>query len=348
MRLLILYTRLSGYIAACIRAFKNKANADILIYVWRSHENSPFDNDIYKSLGEIRFKEELAISDIKKFNPDAVLVSGWADKKYIRICRTLKSREVPVISGCDTQWRNTFRQRLACFVAPIYLHKFIDVLWGCGARQQKLAQKLGYCAERYWDDFYSCDWETFAKYSNEKSSAKIPPQFLYTGRLVPEKGIDTLVEAYRSYRVAVKNPWPLVIAGIGPLEQLLYCDGIIKIGFVQPKGLPKLMRESTAFILPSIFEPWGVVVHEAVTCGLPVILSDACGAGDHLLKPSQNGFLFTAGSSSELAKAMTAMHDLSSGELKRFREVSIQLSKQYTPSKWANTLYAGLESLGGR
>src|SRR5690606_27599003 len=146
------------------------------------------------------------------------------------------------------------------------------------------------------------------QHSESKNSS---PYFLYVGRYVPEKGLDTLADAYRVYRQQVSNPWKLVCAGAGPLKETLLAAGAEDRGFVQPGDLPALMHEASAFVLPSRFEPWGVVAHEAASSGLPLILSNACGAGVHLLRDLHNGFVFPAGDANSLAKAMVQLHELS-------------------------------------
>ncbi len=343
MRLLVLYTRLSGYIVACLNAFKSKARADIMLYAWPNSGNAPFENSLFKNFKYIRYSDGLLLEDVNIFNPHAVLVSGWIDKRYLNVCRRLKKLGIPIVSGFDTQWNNSLRQNFARLISPFYLHQYIDVLWGCGNRQQIFAKKLGYSQEKYWDGFYSCDWEKFAKFSPEVARNKKPQQFLYVGRLVQEKGIESLVDAYLNYRTATDSPWPLAVVGKGPLKHLLIHEGIQVKGFIQPRDLPALMQSATVLILPSLFEPWGVVVHEATSSKLPLILSDACGSGDHLLQHQKNGFKFKAGSIDDLTEAMLTMHNLTDTELQMFGEQSFELSKQYSPKRWAETLYRGLK-----
>jgi glycosyltransferase involved in cell wall biosynthesis len=256
----------------------------------------------------------------------------------------MRKRHVSVIAGCDTQWRGSSRQWLASKLAPWHVHKFIDVLWVTGERQRALAGALGYHGERCWDGYYACDWNAFAL-PQQDGSATNAPHFLYVGRYVPEKGLDILVKAYQRYRETVTNPWPLVCAGAGPLQQTLIDVGAKDHGFVQPTELPELMHKAAAFVLPSRFEPWGVVAHEAATSGLPLILSDACGAGAHLLRPYFNGFSFETGSVEGLVRALKAMHALKPAQRQAYGKASHQLSKQYTPQRWAETLVKGLLEL---
>ena len=160
---------------------------------------------------------------VRAFQPDAILTSGWADKGYVKICKQMRKHGVPVIAGCDTQWKGSLRQHVASWVAPWHLHKAIKILWVTGERQATLARALGYDGACLWDGYYACDWERFALplTSAPCSLTPAPPSFLYVGRYVPEKGIEALAEAYQMYQQQVEKPWPLVCAGAGPLKDML-------------------------------------------------------------------------------------------------------------------------------
>src|SRR5690606_34557147 len=210
-----------------------------------------------------------------------------------------------------------------------------------------LARTLGFNGDRLWDGYYACDWDAFASAGQGSARAAAPFEraFLFAGRYVPVKGLDTLLAAYRMYRGRVSDPWRLRCAGTGPLQSELAGEGVEDLGFIQPDALPAVMAEASAFVLPSRFEPWGVVAHEAAASGLPLILSDACGAGVHLLRHLYNGYSFPTGDAASLARAMVAMHELSDDRRQAFRQASFELSKQYTPQRWAETLALGIERL---
>jgi glycosyltransferase involved in cell wall biosynthesis len=157
------------------------------------------------------------------------------------------------------------------------------------------------------------------------------------------------VAAYRAYRETAKDPWPLYCIGTGPLKSLLEgVDGIHDLGFVQPDDLPEKMRNATVFVLPSVHEPWGVVVQEAAASGLALLCSDACGAADHLLDPDRNGLRFSAGDVSGLTAAMMALAGKTREELCSMGRASVELSRRYTPIKWAETVIGGLKRRGIR
>jgi len=349
LKFLVLYTRLSGYMIACLQVFKSAGGHEILTVARAPHADAPFDKALVVGIGNVYSRDDFnaqSLIDLATgFRPDAVLVSGWADADYVKVCRKLKKSGVPIIAGCDTQWTGSLRQRIAASVAPWYVKKFIDVMWVTGDRQHKLAGHLGYSGEQCWDGFYACDREKFVTKEVSGGADIQPPNFLFVGRYIPQKGLDTLATAYVKYCAQVSDPWSLVCAGAGPLESTLQKAGAQLKGFVQPDLLPGLMHQCACFVLPSVFEPWGVVVQEAAASGLPLILSAACGAGDHLLKHGQNGFVFPAGDADQLCKAMLRVHNLSAHQRQQFGRISMQLSEQYTPRLWADKLQSGIARL---
>jgi glycosyltransferase involved in cell wall biosynthesis len=67
------------------------------------------------------------------------------------------------------------------------------------------------------------------------------------------------------------------------------------VGFKNQTEIAPYFAMSDVFVLPSGFEPWGLVVNEALCFGLPVIASDKVGATGDLVQPGVNGFIYPAG-----------------------------------------------------
>jgi len=173
------------------------------------------------------------------------------------------------------------------------------------------------------------------------------PAFLFIGRLVPVKGLDTLAAAYGVYRRAVADPWPLRVCGLGPLAHVISpVPGVEMVGFVQPEALPDQFAQSSCLVLPSRSENWGVVIHEAAAAGRPVICSTACGASVSLVRDGFNGFVFEAGDAAGLASALIRMHGASIAERRRMGEASRHLAEQYSPERWARYLLDRVAALG--
>lgn len=119
--------------------------------------------------------------------------------------------------------------------------------------------------------------------------------FLVCGRLAPEKRIDMSIAVHRSLQPSIPNT--LLIAGSGPLQASLEGslqpkDSIKFLGFQKRAGVASIMSASDVLLLPSAKEPWGAVVNEALTFGLPVVASRAVGAGVDLVLDGCTGYRF--------------------------------------------------------
>ena len=138
-----------------------------------------------------------------------------------------------------------------------------------------------------------------------------PGRFLFVGRLAPEKGLDTLVEAFARYAAGDIGAH-LRIVGAGQEEARLRTlarrhgmDG--RIAFVGPLQDDALVQEylaANALVLPSRSEPWGLVVNEALHYGCPVIVSDRCGCVPELVAGSDCGIVVPHGDAAALEQAL--------------------------------------------
>lgn len=347
-RVAVLFSRLSGYMAASLRALRERHGVELLVYRRPPVREAPFEERHFEWISQLYNRNEATprqmLDTIERFRPDAVFMSGWMDKGYLKVAKALKQRNVPVVAGSDTQWVGSLRQQVGRIISPWYLSSAIDVLWVAGERQRQLAENLGFTGPRCWSGVYACEWDRFADIYRNAPTERTRA-FLYVGRYVSVKGLDVLLDAYRMYRRRASNPWPLICAGAGPERGLLEGqEGVIERGFIQPDQLPALFAEASAFVLPSRKEPWGVVVQEAAAAGLPLICSEACGAAVHLLQDRYNGFLFETGNPRHLAQCLVDMAAVSPEVWSTMSRRSHALSMQYTPERWANTLVQGISS----
>jgi len=85
-------------------------------------------------------------------------------------------------------------------------------------------------------------------------------------------------------------------------------DGIEDRGFVQPADQQQLLAEHGAFLLPSRYDPWPLVLVEACAAGLPIVCSEACGSAVELVRPMFNGFRVPTENAARFADAMTWLH----------------------------------------
>lgn len=130
----------------------------------------------------------------------------------------------------------------------------------------------------------------------------------------------------------------LVFAGDGPLRSKLEAEasslGVANrvrfLGFVNQTKLPPIYRSSDLFVLPSEYEPFGVVVNEAMLCGCPVIVSNRVGARFDLVEPGSTGFIYPVGDVGALSGLLREM--MSSRErLKRMGNKARERMTDWSP-----------------
>ena len=131
--------------------------------------------------------------------------------------------------------------------------------------------------------------------------------FLYVGRLSPEKNLFALIEAFNDLPNLTLN-----IVGFGPLEDKIktyISKNINYLGAVNNKQLPEIYKNNDVFILPSLSEVWGLVIEEALNNGLPVIASNYVGCGEEIIN-DHNGIIFSLEVENDLKNSIIRMTDI--------------------------------------
>ena len=133
---------------------------------------------------------------------------------------------------------------------------------------------------------------------------------LYVGRIVREKGIFTLLDAFEKLRKQGKDV-SLVLVGEGPLKEDLakevlrrkLNDRVKLAGFVDEKELVSLYNSSDVFVLASHYEPFGMVALEAMASRVPVVVSDVGGLSE-IVEDGITGVKVPASNPSTLAEGI--------------------------------------------
>lgn len=165
------------------------------------------------------------------------------------------------------------------------------------------------------------------------------PRFLYVGRLAPEKNLDRLLSAFGRFR-AVQSAAELRLVGDGPLrDRLGDREGVTFVGGLNQDQLASEYLAATALILPSLREPWGLVVNEALAYGCPVLVSDQCGCVPELVRTGETGLSFDAYDEDALLAGMRQlMADPPSPE------TCLAAIAEFTPEAAAGNILDGIDS----
>ena len=170
---------------------------------------------------------------------------------------------------------------------------------------------------------------------------------LFVGRLVPEKGIATLLEAWATASLPPDST--LVFVGDGP--QAVNGHAVRRLGRLARQELPPLYAAADVLVLPSIAtatfrEPWGLVCNEAMHQGTPVIASDAVGAAaGGLVLDGRTGMVVPAGDAEALAARLTALAGAPALRDRLGAEARERVAA-YTPERWADGMSAALTAVG--
>ena len=165
--------------------------------------------------------------------------------------------------------------------------------------------------------------------------------FIFVGRLEPHKGIADLLRAF-SMLSASRSDTNLLIAGEGSerpsVEAAAKSNPAIKyLGRLVGQEVIEAMDSADVAVLPSTFEPWGLVVNEAMAAGLTVIASDRVGCRADLVRHEQTGLVFAAGSAERLRDAMEYLAD-NPGDRKRMAVRARVLINDWTLENWARNI----------
>jgi glycosyltransferase involved in cell wall biosynthesis len=180
-----------------------------------------------------------------------------------------------------------------------------------------------------------------------RQKLKLPARFiLFVGRLVPEKGIFDLLAAYAKLESGLRSQVGLVFAGDGvSREELMQQAKLISPGavcfpgFAQREDLAGLYALAEALVLPTHSEPWGLVVNEAMACGLPIIVSSIAGCSDDLVEDGWNGYVVPPRDAEKLSVALDCV--IRQPELtQQMRARSLERIQNYSPEACADGLAA--------
>jgi len=339
MRIAILWSALASYSVAFFRQLAVAEECTLLLIYRKPDSDAPynrFDLSFCEEASEDSPENrETLEARVREFAPDCILMSGWAHPHFMRVARRMRRSGVYVVAAIDNQWRGTLKQYLGILTAPWFLKPSIDTFLVAGERQAYFARRLG-----YEEVLYGCYAAEVEKFATSVSVTSRPRGFLFAGRLIEVKNLPRLVQAYGLYRERVADPWTLMIAGTGPVAPGFQgVPGVELLGFVQPPALPDVMKMARCLVMPSVFEPWGVAIHEGAAAGLPIIASHRCGATTALVRDGVNGFIVSPHAQS-IAAAMVRIHNSCETSLCEMSKASVALATLWTPRRLAGYFHA--------
>jgi glycosyltransferase involved in cell wall biosynthesis len=273
--------------------------------------------------------------------PDVVVVASWGLPTYVKAATALPKSVLRVVAS-DSPWRRSPKQLVGQITHRGHLGRAFDGAWVTGLPQRELMRRLGFSSNQIIEHMYCADTNLFAPTATPKERYDAVAPFLFVGRLVEHKGLVPLGQAFQRFRAQTGSSRRLRIVGSGGLD--VAGDGVEAVPFVEPPEARDLMDSSYALIHPAFLEHWGLIVHEAASMGLPLVLSPAVGAATRFLAHGINGYTVDP-DVTRLAEAMTRLDRLDLAAYERMSAASRQLGQMLTVDTWVENFENGVARL---
>ena len=251
--------------------------------------------------------------------PGALLINGWSRMIWWQAAALARRLRIPYLVRGESH-RLRPRAPAVEWLKRQSVGRLVRGAAAClaiGTHNARLYEHYGVPADRVHLAPYCIDNAFFAD-----RAAQVDPQeqkrqwgipqgrtvALFAGKLIDVKSPADPLAAFARLPADVRRRWALVYAGEGRLRRELELRAasvpqlaVRFVGFLNQTRIPAAYAVADALILPSGFEPWGLVVNEAMACGVTAIVSDRVGCAPDLVHEGRTGWTYPAGDASALA-----------------------------------------------
>ena len=288
---------------------------------------------------------------------DGFVVPGWALRSYWQAVQACRRAGVPVFVRGDSQLVGPRggALRLAKAVAFRQVLRRFDGFLYVGQRNRDYLRHYGAAPDRLFFSPHCVDNGAFRTASDAVRQAAPPAgdaapvrRILFVGKLIERKRpFDVLRAASqvagRGVRVEV------AFAGSGDLQDALTSAAAAAglrahfHGFVNQSELPAVYAAADVVVLPSDGrETWGLVINEAMACGVPAVVSDAVGCGPDLVEPGITGAVFPLGDTAALGVGIETVFAF---DRARTRRALAERMETYSPARAAQGIAGAASAL---
>ena len=273
-------------------------------------------------------------SIIERERFDAFIVNGWYNQSFWQAIRACWRTGTPLFIRGDSQLSTPRSLPLRLAKEAVY-RAFIprfDAYLVVGERSRAYYLHYGADPARMHFVPHFVDNEAFrsaaARYRAERHAIRaqrgLDPDarvVLFAGKFIPVKRPTDFVEAVALLAQRMPDVQGAMV-GAGPMEEEVQAAiarsgaPVRRLGFFNQSEMPEAYALADVLVLPSTTETWGLVVNEAMACGVPAVVSDTVGCSPDLIDPGETGEVFPMGDTEALADALErALHLVGSPRL---------------------------------
>lgn len=280
---------------------------------------------------------------------ELVVLQSWTNVTWWLAFLTCLFFRIPVVFMTDEnilarEYKTLKNRLIKKFIIGKFVFRFSSGFFTAGSANENLYRYFGVPEKKLVRMYFSWGYEQFLENSHQLKSKRRSIRvslgirdedfvITYMGRMANEKNLYRLLDAYSSFSRANKK---LFFIGRGYLyeniEKYVKENNIQQVnlmGFQNRKKILDFYAASDLFILPSVYEPWGIVINEAMCFGLPIIASDKVGAATDLVKNGYNGFIFPSTDEKKLKEYIQKIADMTEKERQAMGENSLKIIRSW-------------------
>ncbi len=317
-----------------------------------------------------RYSEEIGLRErtlallrrAKAYRPDVINLTGyydpaqlilllWAKRKGIRVVMQNESTAADQVRG---GWKESFKRWIfrQCDGFFCFGSQSADYLIQLGVPPAKILIRKNAVDNNALQSIYEKTLPNRAAY--QQAMQLRPNNLVFVGRLIEAKNLPMLLNCFAEALNQAAKPanWGLILLGDGTERDALN-QQIIDLALTEQVKIlpgrpwfrvPEILALSNVLVLPSRSEPWGLVVNEAMACGLPVLVSNRCGCVPDLVHDGQNGFVFDPDHPNQLTHRLIQFMD-GTVDTVRMGQLAKQFIAPYAPEAVAQEMLAGFRKL---
>lgn len=259
-------------------------------------------------------------SALRHASPDVIICGGYSYLASWQALWWARRHRIPFEVWVESTTRDLRRKHTLVESLKVKFMNRCNAFVVPGKSAAEYVKSLGAPGDRIYvapdavdTDFFARRREAVCEHAaSELQALKLPPRFfLFAGRLIPEKGVFDLLDAYCALSAKCKSSVGLVFVGDGVARPELerrasrISPGSVHFaGFAQREELARYYALAEVLVFPTHSDTWGLVVNEAMACSLPIICSSAAGCAEDLVSDGWNGRLVPPRDVARLAVAM--------------------------------------------
>lgn len=315
-------------------------------------------------LEDVSLRERAAalLGRVRAFRPDVVNLTGYYDPAQLLVLLWAKATGVRVVMQSESTaadyghggWKEHLKRRIfgLCDGFFCFGNQSANYLIQLGVSPANILLRKNAVDNATIRSAYARALP--ARREQQRALGLRPNNFVFVGRLIAVKNLPALLSAFAQARAQSPTPadWGLVLLGDGGERDALAAQvGALGLGDAVQMlpgrpwfRVPNLLALSNVLVLPSRSEPWGLVVNEAMACGLPVIVSDRCGCVPDLVHDGENGFVVDPDQPGQLVSRLLAFMNGSADATQLGRSAAESVAP-YAPDAVAREMLAGFQKV---